>query len=169
MKRFVFLPFTLILDIGGHGFFTAMLSNRRDIVTVRPKLPAPELFLHLRYSGEDLSCRDTFHDTNDLRRMVGRNRLDEKVDMVFVCSDFEKVNLIPKGERKAYFLQDHVHFLGNHDPAVFGRTDKMVDKDTDVMAFVDIEAHDLQYTSAASRGECTLREIQCGIGKRVYK
>lgn len=141
VKRYVFLFFSLILDIRRHCLLTAMFSDSRDEVSVRPEFSAPELFLHFRYSSEDLSRRDAFHCTNDLRWSIGGNGLDEEVDMVLVGSYFEEMYLEPVFYVEAGFLQDHVHRLGDDDSAVFGRTDEVIDENVYVMAFVDVYTH----------------------------
>jgi len=51
---------TLAFDIVGYHFFIAISSNCVDIVAARPKVAAPQQFLHLRMLLEDLSPGNTF-------------------------------------------------------------------------------------------------------------
>ena len=139
----VFLFYSLVFDIRCHSTFTSVFSDGRDIVAIGPEFSTPELFLHFRDSGKDLSRDDTFHGSSDLGRSIGGNRLDEKVNMLFVCAYFKKVDLVTIGDILAYLFHDHVHFLGQHNSPVFGRTDEMIDENTDIVSFVDIYAHDL--------------------------
>ena len=90
--------------------------------------------------------------------------------MVFVGTYFEKVDLITIGYTQARLLDYQIYVLVNDDSSVLGRTDQVIDENTDVMTLVDVDAHGLQYTrfscfageqdSAASRGEFTRKEIQ---------
>jgi hypothetical protein len=147
VKPRVFLLAALVFYILGDPLFASVFPYGRDVVTVRPEFSSPELFLDFRHSGEDLSRRDAFHDASDLGRSIRRDGLDEKVDMVLVRAYLEKVDLVTKGDVLADFLHDHVHFLGDDRSSVLGRTDEVVDQNADVVTFVDIGAHAIQYTS----------------------
>ena len=78
------------------------------------------------------------------------DRIENQVvmNMIFVCSNFKKMDLVPIGDIQTYRFQDKIDFLGNHHSSVFGRTDKMIEKDANIMALVDIQTHISQYTPA---------------------
>ena len=63
-----------------------VIPYRGDEVALRPKLPAPQLFLDPRHSPEYLPGRETLYRPNNLRRTVGRNRLHQKMHMISGCT-----------------------------------------------------------------------------------
>ena len=90
MELFVLFLTSLILDVLGDRGLVAMLTHRVDEVTVRPELSTPKLMLHVRSAAEDLFRGNALHGTDNLCRAVGRDGLNEEVDMVFVSAYFKK-------------------------------------------------------------------------------
>src|SRR3989338_3109808 len=83
------------------------------------------------------------------------------MDMVLVCAYFKKMDLVPIGESYTRLFQNHVHFLGHHYLAIFGRTDEVIDENADIVTFVDVDAHALSiYHPRQAAGNYTLREIK---------
>src|SRR3989338_892368 len=93
------------------------------------------------------------------------------MDMVLVCAYFKKMDLVPIGESYTRLFQNHVHFLGHHYLAIFGRTDEVIDENADIVTFVDVDAHALSiYHPRQAAGNYTLREIKLGFyGADYYK
>src|SRR3989338_6435255 len=87
------------------------------------------------------------------------------MDMVLVCAYFKKMDLVPIGESYTRLFQNHVHFLGHHYLAIFGRTDEVIDENADIVTFVDVDAHALSiYHPRQAAGNYTLREIKKRLG-----
>ena len=119
----VFAVFALILNILLNDLLIAMFANSRNVIAIAPEFAAPELLLHLWRSGKDLSSRETFHDANDLGRSIDWHRLDEKVNMVSVSADFDKVQIVAFGKFQTDVLEDVVNFFSDNYSAVLGGTD----------------------------------------------
>ena len=66
------LVLALVLDVFGHGFTIVAFAYRSNVVTVGPKLTAPELLLQARKHLEQLARRNTFEDPNDVADPVFR-------------------------------------------------------------------------------------------------
>ena len=71
-----------------------MFANRARKIAVRPKLTAPQLFLHLRTTTKNLSRRQAFHHPHDLCHAVGRHRLNQKMDVIFIRAYLQKLHLV---------------------------------------------------------------------------
>src|SRR3989338_3552561 len=92
------------------------------------------------------------------------------MDMVLVCAYFKKMDLVPIGESYTRLFQNHVHFLGHHYLAIFGRTDEVIDENADIVTFVDVDAHALSiYHPRQAAGNYTLREIKKSKCKMAMK
>jgi hypothetical protein len=63
------------------------------------------------------------------------------MDMVFICSNLQKLNLIPLLNFQTHFFERLVYFLINHYPAILGWKHQMVEQDRNVMTFMDILTH----------------------------
>ena len=85
---------TLVLDVLPDHVLISMLAHRACEVPICPKLPTPELFLHLRATLENLARRQTLEQRYDFCDRVRRNGLNQKVHVIFVCPNLYKLHLI---------------------------------------------------------------------------
>ena len=161
METSVLVLASLVADIRCNGLFVSMLSNRVYEVPVSPEFPSPKLFLYMGGLGKDLSGGEAFHHSNNLGWTVGWNRLDEEVDMIFVCSNLDEFQFIPFGYFKTGLFEDLVYlFIDNHT-SILGGTDKMVQENRNIMALMEVLTHSPslpENTDAASRGVFTRSE-----------
>ena len=90
------------------------------------------------------------------------DRLDEKMDVVLIGTDFEKMHFVALGNFKTSRLNYLVYLFVYNYPAILSRTDKVIDKHRDVVTFVYVDAHACRVADfAASCGVLTLRENKC--------
>lgn len=101
-------------------------ADRVDVVPIPPELPAPQVLLHGRHTAEHLVSRRTLDDLDQFGRVVRRDRLHEKVHVIPVRPDLEKLDLIPRGDLQADVPEHLVDLRREHRPPVLGRTDDMV-------------------------------------------
>ncbi len=72
--------------------------------------------------------------------------------MVFVRTDFKKMDLIPLSNLHAGRLDAGVHGWIEYDAAVLCRTDQMIQEDGDVMTLMQVYAHRSTLTSQQAAG-----------------
>ena len=132
---------SLFLDILLDLFFVSMQSHGVDIVAAGPELAAPEKLLDLRMSQENLLCGDTFRDLGNLGGLHHGYGLDQKVDMVFIGSYFDKVEFIGWSEFYADFLEGCFHGPRKHLPSILCRTNQMVQETVDIVSFPYVFCH----------------------------
>ena len=121
MQCFVLLLFALIANVLLDGSFIPVLTHRANEVAVRPKLSAPELFFHLGALPEDFARRETFDSLHDLLRAIHWHRLDEKVDVILICPNFQKLNLVPLTDFQTGPAQALVNRFAEYSSAVLRR------------------------------------------------
>ena len=94
MQFFILSLTTLALNIGFDRVFITVLSNSIDIKTFPPELTTPQLLLHLWVFFKEFFGCDTFNQLYNFRRAVCWNTLNQKMNMIFVCSDLDELNFI---------------------------------------------------------------------------
>jgi hypothetical protein len=92
MKFFVRL--SLALHVLAYLRLVSMLAHRTREIPIRPKLPAPQSLLNLRVSLEHLPSRDTFDHLDNFLHGIHRHRLDQKVNVILIPADLEKLDLV---------------------------------------------------------------------------
>ena len=128
MYPFIFFFCALGFHICLYGIFISMTSNRVDIVSFGPKFPAPKLLFHLWMKLENLFGGDALDNLDNLTWTHHWNTLYQKMNMVFVGPNFNELNLIPLRYLKADVFQRFINCLIEHNPAIFGRAYKVVEK-----------------------------------------
>ena len=131
----------LLFDIPRYRILAAMLSNRGGEIPIRPEFASPELFFHLRTSLENLTRRKTLDGRYYLGHTVCRNRLNEKMHVILVCTDFQKLYLISILNLYAHPFHHCVHFLIEYGSSVLRRKNQMVYQYRNIMALMYIFAH----------------------------
>ena len=90
---YLLVLFSLIFDIVLDDNFIPKSSNRIEIITTCPKLSSPEFLFHLRVSCKQFSGRNTFCYLHKPTHHHW-NCLDEKMNMVDICSYFNEIDFI---------------------------------------------------------------------------
>ena len=80
------------------------------------------------------------------------------MNMILICSDLQKLHLIPFPNFKADFLEHSINLLVKYSPSVFRGKNQVVEQNRNIVAFVDILAHSSTILHAASGGELTRRD-----------
>ena len=88
MQTFVFFCATLALDLFSYSVLVAMLANCVYEIAARPKRSAPQLFFHFGHSFKDFSPCDAFDNLSYLARAITWYRLNKKMSMVIIHSNF---------------------------------------------------------------------------------
>ena len=78
----------LLPHILANDFFIAVTTYGTDKVAFGPKLTPPQTLFDGRDAVKELTSRETFDDLDNLSRAIARYRLHEKMDMIFVSTNF---------------------------------------------------------------------------------
>jgi hypothetical protein len=88
--------FTALLpDIGAHDFFIPMTTYGTDERPFGPKFATPQTLFDSRDTVKDLTSRETFDRLDHLGWAITRHRLHQKMDMIFIGTNFSKGYFIP--------------------------------------------------------------------------
>jgi hypothetical protein len=68
------------------------------------------------------------------------------MDMILICPYFKKNDFVTSRYFEAGCFQCDINLFIKDNPAILCRTDQMVQKDGDIVAFMDVLAHASQYT-----------------------
>ncbi len=128
-----------------------MLANCRDEISIRPKLPAPELFLDLRTVSKDLSGRNALNPLDYLLWTHHRYRLHEEMYMIAIRSNLQKCDLIAFANLQANFLELLVNRRCKDRSSVLRWTDDVIQQNRDVVTLMDEAAHPHSLTQQAAR------------------
>ena len=63
------------------------------------------------------------------------------MDVILICPDFQKDNLVPLRDFQANFFESGINLLSKNDPPIFGWTHQMIDQHGDIVALMDILTH----------------------------
>lgn len=132
----------ILLDL----FFVTMQAHGVDVVSCCPEFATPEELLDFRVFQENLFCGDTLGDLGDLGGQHYRDRLDQKVNMVFVGSNLNKVQVIRWCKFNANFLECLFYWLCEDFPAILCRTNQMVRHTANIASFPYVFLPYPQYT-----------------------
>jgi len=137
----LFVELALTLDVFPNHVLVSTLPNRACEITIGPELPTLQLFLHLRASFEYLLRSQAFYQSYKLCHTIARNRLHQKMNMVFVGTNLQKFHLIPISDRKTDLLQYFVDvWIENRSP-IFRRKHQVIQQDRDIVALLNVLAH----------------------------
>ena len=143
MQLFILVFSSLILDILTDDIFSCMFTDGRDKKTVRPELPSPKLFFDRRSLREYFSGGYALHLGHDLRRAVRGNRLDQKVNMVALGSNFQKPDFIALRYLKTNDFQQLIDFFADYKPPILGYENEMIHQQRGIMVFSNKLTHEL--------------------------
>jgi len=90
MQFLIFFFSTRFLYICRNGLLIAKLTNGIDEISLRPKLSTPKCLLHRRHPPKYLSGRYNLDRLNNFLRTIRRHRLDQKMNMIIINSNFQK-------------------------------------------------------------------------------
>src|SRR5436190_15274536 len=95
MQHGIFLLDTLFLNIFRNRTFISKLTHRIGKISISPKFTSPQLLLYLRIPLKNFLRRDTFYHHYYLCYTIRWNRLNQKMNMVFIRSYLDKLYFVP--------------------------------------------------------------------------
>src|SRR5882672_719406 len=124
---------SLFNNIFFNYFLICILPHRVNIITVTPKLPSPQLLFHFWMKSEKFSCRNTFHYLNYIFCGHHRYALYQKMNMVFICADLQKMYFKSSFNISTNFYQTFCNSFRQNTSPIFYRTDQMIQQQTFIM------------------------------------
>ena len=132
---------TLFTHIFLNYLFIAILTYRIHVISARPEFSTPELFPYFRVTSEDLFCGNTLYDLHNHTWRKNRDTLDEKMDVVFIGTNLNEVDLKPFPDPHTHFLQRVFYFFGKYLPSVLRWTYDVVKQQRLIVSLEDMLAH----------------------------
>ena len=118
-----------------------MSTNSACEISIGPELASPQLFFHLWATPEYFTSCQTFYHCHQIRHTVTGNRLDQKVNMVFIRANLQKFYLVSLFDFQTNIPQFLIHLLINDGTTVLGWKDQMVNQYSHIVTFMEIFAH----------------------------
>ena len=147
----------LLLDILANDFFIPVTAYGTDARAFGPKRATPQTLFDGRDAVKELAGRETFDDLDHLGRALARHRLHQKMDMIFVGTDFSKGYFLSFSDVQVDIFQHGVDFRVKDDPSILRRTHDMVHQGRDMVPFMPIVAHTSDNNTAA-KAEASFEE-----------
>lgn len=126
MYTFIIFFGALFLYIFLYRVFIPMTANCTYIKPLCPKFTAPKLLLNFRMKSENLFGCDTLYCLDYSSGTIHRNTLNQKMNMIFICTNLYKDYFKSLRKFKADFFQTTVNCFCENYSTVFGRTNKMI-------------------------------------------
>lgn len=117
---------SLVSNILRNTGFIAKLVDRVDEIFIGPKFSTPKVFFHFGMPPAYFSGCDTFDQPDYYTCALCWNRLNQKMNMIFVCTNLQKMNLVPLLNLHTYFLHGLINCFAKYNLSILGRTNKMV-------------------------------------------
>ncbi len=131
----------LLLNVVFYRGLIPMLTHSASKVPVRPKLSSPQLFLDVRTQSKNLSRRYTFDNRYHLRHAVCWNRLHQKMNMILIRTNLQKLYLITLLYLQTNIPHDLIHPSIKYRPSIFRRKHHVIQQHRYIMALMNILAH----------------------------
>ena len=152
---------SLIHNILFNSFPIPPLADRGDVKSITPEFTAPEVFFERRKSLEEFSCRDAFEDANNFRPAVFRRERYEDVDVIEICTDFFKSDVIAEGDflrnlcdrERDIVLEQRFTIFDGKDNVVVGVIDVVTGMDDGHARSIQLETKGFQTFLWGTRGK----------------
>jgi hypothetical protein len=131
----------LLLHILSNYLLIAVLPYRIGVVATRPEFASPELLLDLRMDAIYFPGSDALDDLYDHLRRHHRHALDEKMHVVFIHPNLDKMDLVSFSDTHAHIFKRCLHFFRKDLSSVLGRAYDVIEKKGFVMPFENMFAH----------------------------
>ena len=140
MQNSIFFLQPLIANVSRDTRLVPKLADCVDKISICPKFPSPKFGLHFRMFLKYLFCCNTFQNRDDARCTHFWNRLYQKMNVIFICPDLQKMYFISLLNLHTYFLQSFIYCFTEDHSAIFGRTYKMIQQYRNIMRFMNVFA-----------------------------
>src|ERR1035438_6765647 len=140
MQNCVFFFNPLVTNIFRNCRFISKLANRVHEISISPEFASPKLGFHFWMLFENLFGRDAFQHGDQRGWTQLWNTLNQKMDMILVSANLQKMNIIPFLNFQTHVFQSLINCFTEDHPTIFGRTNKMVQQYRYIMRFMYVFA-----------------------------
>src|SRR5659263_58285 len=126
MQNNVFFLKPLVSNIFRDTRFISKFTNRIHKISICPKFTTPQFLFYFRMFLEYFSCNYTFYHPDYLARANFGNRLNQKMNMIIICPNLKKMNLVSLLNLKTGFFQSHINCFTDYNPSIFRWTNIMI-------------------------------------------
>src|ERR1035437_1857161 len=151
--------FTLILNIHLYNFFVCILANSINIISFSPKITAPQLIFNFWMKTKKLFCSDTFYRLNNAFHRHHWNTLYQKMNMIFICSNFNKMYFVSLCNIFTDLTQGLFNRFRQNTSSIFYRTNYMIQQQTFIMVLMNMFTHRTNVLNTNPTTEAKLRGI----------
>jgi len=138
MQNSIFFLQPLITNVSRYTYLVPKLAHCVDKISICPKFTSPKSGLYFRMFYKYLFCYNTFQNRDDVRCTHFGYRLNQKMNVIFVCPYLPKMNLISLLNLNTYFLQRLIYCFAEYHSAIFGWTYKMIQQYRNIMRFMNV-------------------------------
>jgi hypothetical protein len=131
----------LLPNVFLNDFLVTVLAYRVRIISAGPELATPEHFPHFRVESENLFCGNALYDLDNHVRGESRNALNEKVYVIFICTNLYESDLKPVFYAHAQLFQRILHLLAEYLSPIFSAAYNVIKKQGLVMSLQDMFTH----------------------------
>ena len=158
MQNGIFLLKPLVPYVFRNTRLISKLADCIHKISICPKFTSPQFLFHFRMILEYFSSYYTFYHPDNIAGTLFWNRLNQKMNMIFVRPNLKKVHFISFLNLKTNFLHRYIYRSTEYNPSILCRTNKMAQEYRNIMRFMYVPAiahthKDINY--AASSGELT--------------
>src|ERR1035437_4330422 len=146
MDFFVLFFMTLFFHILAYHRFICVRTNCTNIVTISPKLSAPQFLFYFWMKSEKFFCSYAFQHLGNLFWRKHRYTLYQKVYMIIIRFYFNEKNFIPFFYTKANVFQRIFNSFVKNYSAIFHRTDNMIQQQTFIVPLGNMFSHSTKFT-----------------------
>ena len=140
MQNGIFLFTTLITNIVRNTRLISKFTHRVHKISICPKFTTPQFLFHFRMFPKNFSCCDTFQHRDDLGCTHLGNRLNQKMDMILIRANLQKMNLVSFFNFQTNRLQCLINCFAEHYFTIFGRAYKMIQQYRYIVRFMYVFA-----------------------------
>jgi hypothetical protein len=130
----------LVTNILRNARLISKLADRVDKKSISPKFSSPKFGFHFGVFSENFLGGDAFQSRDQRSRTHPGNTLNQKMNMIFVRSNLQKVNIVALLNLKTDLLQRLINCFAENNSAVLGWTNKMVQQYRYIMRFMYVFA-----------------------------
>src|SRR5680860_64125 len=139
--------FTLSLNIFLNNILVCILTNCIYIIPICPELTTPQLIFYFRMKSKKFFCCYTFYCLNYSFYRHHWNTLYQKMNMIFINPNFNKVYFKSKFNIFANFYQTVFNCLRQNTSPIFYRTNQMIQQQILIMPFMNMFTHKCKYNT----------------------
>lgn len=123
------------------AFSIRIFAYRICIETTCPQVSAPQKTFHFWVQLKNLLRCYALYCFHNLSHRQYRNALNQKMDMIFFHSNFNKVNFISTGYAETHFFQGLRNTVAEYFSTIFCWKHEVIQQQCLIMMFVDMLIH----------------------------